>query len=332
MLLAAKGVGKTADEFMREAIKREVTQRRASHSLAEPPPWDQELAYRFIVSLPTPFVVKKLGPEGKVSPDGTILWVNPQYSQDFQITVANGRGRTVQELGLGMQRSPAYPVIVRDLRANSPVVLTEEFILTKTRGRIPYRVIRWRFSASAEGSGPEDFIGDFSFDWTRMTNEPHVDDFHRISSAESKLGVGHIFQAALESAPVAMAIKDRERRLIWCNQRYGDLVGKSPRELVSKGEKIEETFKIGITAPSVLDELSVVEHGSWLYSQEELPNLAEPEKIKTSRASLRFPIVVSEGRSPYIGMISLNLGSDDFHLELERYLKDLERRDRRPHN
>lgn len=314
LIAIARDQGVSADEIMREGIRAEVARRRSKHSFPNNLAWDEEVAFRFFASVPAPFVIKAIRdnpdvPEGK---DARILWMNHQYSRDFQILLSSARGRTIEEIGLVIFRGKSSVAIQKLIEDKNPVATEEHILIGKIRKL--YRVIRWFFTA-----GNESFVGDFSFDWNQMTNLPHTEEptaVQRLAAAESKQGIGHVLMEAFESCSSALALKDSERRLFWCNDTYAQLAGAENAEEL-KGHLIEETWDLGKTHPAILDELNVVEKNAWMYSQEDLPDKHDAGKIKT-RASLRFPVPIYENSPPFIGLVSLHLGTGDLHREVNQ--------------
>ncbi len=204
------------------------------------------------------------------------------------------------------ERDQAIKAIQGVIENGAPRVSGEYVILRDEARRIPLHVVRWLFKDPSRGRD-DVFLGDVSFDATRMTarHHPSGDLFRRVAKAECR-GVKHLLAPALQDCPCAIALKDSDRRPIWCNTWYAKLAGEeSPAALLSNPRRIEEIWDLSSSDPAVLSEVGVVEDNVWMYCRETLPDLHAPGRTKI-RASLRFPIPHTSSTPPLVGVISLH--------------------------
>lgn len=60
----------------------------------------------------------------------------------------------------------------------------------------------------------------------------HNEDLTKLRELEARLSQGELFQDTLERSPYPLSVRDGELRLVWANQAYLDLVGRSYDELL----------------------------------------------------------------------------------------------------
>jgi PAS domain-containing protein len=298
----AQAMGWSDRQFIENAVRGLVTE-LSLQKLVVPSEWSPSLAQRFLECLPTPVVIKATGDGG-----GRIVWCNFAYEDLTGLSRGAMLHRSVGELNVMDDRSAQR--VEQDIRsmqgglASEPVAFWEPLTLTRRRGRTSiFRA--YRFLLQREGN-PRMFLGDISFDWGRIrlgVSFPrirHVE--HRLGVSAVTKGVRDLFQPFLSACPVAVAIKDNDTKMIWCNAEYEAVVG---RDLASmRGLRTVEILDVEDTDPLVQNEHTVLDTNQCLYA-------VDFQKDGKPRTSLRFPIVGDGGDTRLLGVVSAEFQQQD---------------------
>jgi PAS domain-containing protein len=164
-----------------------------------------------------------------------------------------------------------------------------------------FRAYRFVFHANKRR-----FLGDISFDWGQILpgypQSPREDLLARLRHSVVNASVQALFPEFLESCPVAIAIKDREARLVWGNREYEHLARKARSSLA--GLTAQEIFGLTDDHAIVQNEYLVLHANVWLYAAEQLPD-------RNPRTSLRFRITDAAGAVNFIGTVSAEFRQED---------------------
>ncbi|MBL8296182.1 MAG: PAS domain-containing protein [Bryobacterales bacterium] len=239
--------------------------------------WSPLLAYRFLQSATFPAVIKN----SKLQ----IVWCNMAYEEHAEKPLAQIKGKTASQLGLVDAQSEK---VMEQVLSRGKEVSLEENVQTK-RGE---RVMRVHLFAFKDPNTNETYLGDLSFDLSASVSAPK----HTLPPPDSQ--ALRLFQPFLEQCPTtSVAIKDRHRRIVWCDSVYLRLTpGPMTLEEV-KGKTAEEIFGIGPFDAITVNDQAVIDKEQAMLFVEKLPG-------RGPRASVRFPIYNSAKQVQLIGAIS----------------------------
>jgi PAS domain-containing protein len=218
--------------------------------------------------------------------------------------------RKITELGLLEQQSATrlehdLKIIVNSVNANDAVEFWEPLSLSADRGitRL-FRAHRFVFRGRKDR---EPFLGDISFDWGQIlpgVPRPLLHDLSdRLRLSGVTPGVEELLPHFLTNCPAAIAIKDLETRMIWCNHEYEQLVpGKTLADF--SGKTTRQIFALKDTHALIQNEFTVAHSKTWMYAIETLPG-------HNPRTSLRFPIVNARDQLGFIGVVSAEFRQED---------------------
>jgi PAS domain-containing protein len=292
------------ESFIRRAIERELA---LSYVDSPPPPtaWNELLAHRFLECLPTPAVIK--------DDEFRILWCNLAYEDIFGRPRSWLLNRGIDELGLEPESAALVEKDMRRLaksRSAPPFQFWEPVSIPHQRGAVSiFRTYRFQIRLPKSLI----FFGDVSFDWIRMRPgypQPFAEDFLlRLNGAATSEGIARLFIPFLSTCPAAMAVKNRDRRLLWCNPEYEKLAGRELKAL--SGLRTEEIFSLPDHHDIIQNEETTLRNRTWMYSVEQLPN-------RGPRTSLRFPMPGNTMQASFMGVVSAEFRQMDLRSPTSR--------------
>jgi hypothetical protein len=289
-----------------EALWKELKFRASSRTSPTDLSGEDLLAYRCLSATPVPIVIKNA--------NRAILYGNPAYLALIGASQRTLHLRTIEELGL--LSAWELDAVIADMTTvlkSGKSLSCLEFVsvassrLAQSRVKLPFITHRFRFEVASE-----QYLGDVSFDCTQMIDgaNPAVSDPRQRSWLDEILpGVEKLLLEYFRRCPTAMAIKDREGRLLLYNWEFAALAGKlSDRRPLDclKGRTAQSIWGLAATNPVSANDRLVIRDSVWMYAMEALNDQVGP------RVSLRFPILGADGRSDYSAVISTTAG-------IERY-------------
>lgn len=289
---AAAVTGETVESIVEAAISSEL-ETRGLGAVDALQGWDARLASRYLECLPTPAVIK--------DSQARILWCDFAYEDLFDRPIGYLLGRKVTELGLFEQESSSR--LECDIRViqNSKNADAREFweplTLLSCKVTLLFRAHRFVFRAPNNRTL---YLGDISFDCGQIlpgySRQAEGELPKRLRGAAAVEEIDRLCLAFLSTCPAAMALKDLESGLVWCNPEYEKLAG--DRRLADLiGKQTQEIFGLKDTHPIVHSEYTVGHTNVWMYAVETLPK-------GNPRTSLRFPILGQDGLVRFVGVVS----------------------------
>ena len=291
----------SAESLIEAAIEHEL-EARGFAELRVPTEWGPLLARRFLECVPTPVVIK--------DSNARVVWCNFAYEDLFQRSRTYLLDRKITELGL-LEKDSAdrlekdLEIMEKSVNASDAVEFWEPLTLSASRGAATlFRAHRFVFRPRQDR---EPYLGDISFDWGQILpgvpRHPVADVSQRLRLADVTPAVEELFPRFLADCPAAVAIKDPETRMVWCNYEYEQLIpGQKLANLA--GKTTREIFNLKDTHALIQNEFTVARSNVWMYAVEALPG-------HNSRTSLRFPIVGAGGRLAFIGVVSAEFRQED---------------------
>jgi hypothetical protein len=152
------------------------------------------------------------------------------------------------------------------------------------------------------------FIGDVSFEWATIvpgaqpTDVRLIDDLRRTTLPR---GVEGLFVPFLNACPTAIAIKNADARIVFCNAVYAELAKRSVASVLNR--TTQEIFDLSDAHPMLESDATVLNANQWMYTYD-MVSKAGP------RVSLRFPIPGVDGHPTHVGVISTTIGTDQHPL------------------
>jgi PAS domain-containing protein len=291
----------SAESFIEQAVRAEL-RRSALNKLALPQDWTPALAQRLLECAPTPIVIK--------DSEARIVWCNFAYEDLVGVGREAMLNQRISELNV-LDRASAERV-EKDIRlmqeelttTTEPIEFWEPLTIVKREGRTSiFRAYRFFFRRK---SRPGIFIGDISFDWGEIRlgypSPPRRDLEERLSTSPVTDGVWELFEPFLEHCPVAVAVKDLETRLVWCNADYERVVGRTRAE--AKGLPTTALLNVTDVDRIVQNEHDALKNNRSMYAIDVVNN-GKP------RTSLRFPILGGPDEVNFMGVVSAEFRQQD---------------------
>jgi len=303
--VAAEGI--TLQAFFERAIDHEIARSASLGRRLEKLDKEQELAYLFMQCVPTPMVIK--------NDRGEILWANVNYQRLLGLHLSELEGRRLDQLNiLGWEGSAVEADIRQALESRSrsgdwclePLLIRNDKLL--------FGVCRYVFQPEKRGPW---LLGDVSFEWRTVRDGARpIDPTHwqRIAGVHIPSGTEKLFAAFLKQNPLAVAIKDAEGKLRYCNDVYTKLVRQPAGTLL--GRTTRDIFSLDESHGLLKEEESVVRNKWWMYTRHALGKSG-------TRVCLRFPVFQGD-ELPLLGVISTSIRSGEFPLVFTQR-KDLRR-------